>query len=89
MNPADQIAADLERLATAKTLSTQQRQELAQRVQRMRAAESEVAKNAAAKTQKQLRRGIAQQVEAAREVFKGDVPLELEEALREIVRLVG
>ena len=89
MNAAEQIAADLERLAAPRSMSTSQRQEVSLRVARMRTAEARAAKLAADTKQNQLHRGVGQQVELVRESFRGDVPVEVEEALREIVRLVG
>lgn len=89
MTASDQIASDLERLAAPRTMTTTQRQEVALRVIRMRSAEARNAKNEADAKQNALRRAIGQQVELARDFFHGDTPVEVEEALREIIRLVG
>lgn len=89
VSATDQILVDLRKLAEPKDMTTEARVNLAARVLRMRGAEAKGAKLDADTKQNRLRNAVRAQADVAREYFHGDVPVEVEEVLREIVRLVG
>ncbi len=96
MNATDQITADLNLLDAAGPMRAEKRQEYVRRIRRMREAEARAAKVTAAAKHDDLHRAVRAQLDAIRtHVNAGrtdptsDHDVEIEEAMREIARLVG